>query len=533
MSRNCPEKIPCLSVYQSCAIRCDLLGLDVPDHLGILLDTTIGSEETHAGDCENGLVQPSLLVLEGFINGIVSLDVCFKVGRSQPVVVVDDSVGQSRELIRMTEHTTVDGIKDLLETFVNQDTFVGMLVTDVFNIFGKVTEQEDVVFANLSGDFDVGTIAGTDDETTVKNKLHVGSTRGLGTGSRDVLTDIRGRCDDLTLGNVVVLDEDDLQGITNLRVIVDNSANLVDKVNNALGHPVTRSSLATEDRNSRLHLLSLLWRHSLQSEITVDDTEDVELLTLVLVNTLDLNVKQGCRVDFYAGSLLDVVGKAGLVGKLDVLESFAELLVIGIVLDLVQKGKVLQEVIATKLRGNEFGQLRIGLVQPTARSDTVGDIGELVLTIDLDKVLENGCLDEVGVQFCYTVDLVRTNDGKESHADHLGVRFFNDRNTREHIAILGEGTLNVLQEVQVDLVDDLEVARKQVLDQWDGPFLESLCHDGVVGVTESVGYNAPGSVPIKTFVIDQDTLQLWNGKSRVGVVELDSDLVGELLPSLL
>jgi transposase-like protein len=55
----------------------------------------------------------------------------------------------------------------------------------------------------------------------------------------------------------------------------------------------------------------------------------------------------------------------------------------------------------------------------------------------------------------------------------------------------------------------------------------------MVGVTESVDNNAPCSVPIKTLVVNQDTLQLWDGKSRVSVVELNGNLVGELLPGLL
>lgn len=163
----------------------------------------------------------------------------------------------------MTKHAIVDGIEDLLETVVDQDAFVGVLVTDVLNVLSQVSEQEDVVLANLSGDLDVGTVASTDDETTVEDEFHVRSTRSLSTGSGDVLTDIRGRGNDFTLGHIVVFDEDDLECIANLRIVVDDSANFVDKMDDTLSHPVAGSSLATKDGDPRLHLLSLFGRHSL------------------------------------------------------------------------------------------------------------------------------------------------------------------------------------------------------------------------------------------------------------------------------
>lgn len=44
----------------------------------------------------------------------------------------------------------------------------------------------------------------------------------------------------------------------------------------------------------------------------------------------------------------------------------------------------------------------------------------------------------------------------------------------------------------VDLVDDLQVARQQVLEEVDGPALQSLRQDGVVGVGAGTNHNVPG-----------------------------------------
>jgi hypothetical protein len=121
----------------------------------------------------------------------------------------------------------------------------------------------------------------------------------------------------------------------------------------------------------------------------------------------------------------------------------------------VQQSQVFQEVVATKLGCNELGELGVGLVQPSARCDTICDVCELVGSIDLDKVLEDGSLDQIRVQLGYTVDLMGANQGEEGHADHLGLRLFNDRDTSEKIAVTREVALNELEEVQVYVIHDL------------------------------------------------------------------------------
>lgn len=93
----------------------------------------------------------------------------------------------------------------------------------------------------------VCTIARSDDETAVQAELHVTRTTGLCSGSGNVLANVAGRADDLGLADVVVAQEDDLERITNIRIVVDDVAYLAHKVNDRLRHPVARSCLATED----------------------------------------------------------------------------------------------------------------------------------------------------------------------------------------------------------------------------------------------------------------------------------------------
>lgn len=112
-----------------------------------------------------------------------------------------------------------------------------------------------------------------------------------------MLADVRSRANDLSLADIVVLEIDDLKQITDIFVAVYNLADLVDEMNDCFGHPISRSRFATEDGDTRSQLLLFFWRHGFDCEVPMDDTENVQLLPLVFVNTLHLNIKEGGRVD--------------------------------------------------------------------------------------------------------------------------------------------------------------------------------------------------------------------------------------------
>ena len=103
----------------------------------------------------------------------------------------------------------------------------------------------------------VSAIAGSDNETTVEDELHVASPRSFSSSCGDVFAHVAGGDDDLSLTDVVILYENHLEEVTNILVIIDNSSNAVDQVNNGLGHPVSRGSLPAEDRHSGGKLLAL------------------------------------------------------------------------------------------------------------------------------------------------------------------------------------------------------------------------------------------------------------------------------------
>ncbi len=67
-----------------------------------------------------------------------------------------------------------------------------------------------------------------------------------------------------------------------------------------------------------------------------------------------------------------------------------------------------------------------------------------------------------------------------------------------------------LQVPGVDFVDDLQVARQNMLEHADRPALQGLGQEGVVGVGEGLGADLPGFVPAQMLQVHQDAHQLWD-----------------------
>ena len=102
------------------------------------------------------------------------------------------------------------------------------------------------------------------------------------------------------------------------------------------------------------------------------------------------------------------------------------------------------------------------------------------------------------------------------------------RLTRSSAALVArEAAPHLRDEAAVDLEDDLEVPRQQQLEPAQRPFLQRLGQQRVVGVGERPSREVPGLVPAEARLVEQDPHQLGHGQARMGVVELDRDLVGQ------
>lgn len=133
--------------------------LGIPDLLCILFDATIRAEEAHSRHGSNGLGQPFVLVFVRLIDELLRVDVALEVVGDQVVIaMVDNAVDQSAELACIAERPVADGVKNARQLRVELEAAVEVVVTEIFDILGEITEQEDVVLADFSGDLNVRTV---------------------------------------------------------------------------------------------------------------------------------------------------------------------------------------------------------------------------------------------------------------------------------------------------------------------------------------------------------------------------------------
>lgn len=84
------------------------------------------------------------------------LDVAVEVVADEVVVaVVANGADEGGELVGVAEGVGLDGVEDFDQVRVDGMGAVVVCVAQVFDVFGQVAEEEDVVLADLAGDFDL------------------------------------------------------------------------------------------------------------------------------------------------------------------------------------------------------------------------------------------------------------------------------------------------------------------------------------------------------------------------------------------
>ncbi len=82
---------------------------------------------------------------------------------------------------------------------------------EVFNLLNPSSENENVLGTNLLIDFNISSIHGSNNQPSIHHKLHIAGSRSLSASCRDMLAQLRGRDDDLGIGDIVVGKEDNFE----------------------------------------------------------------------------------------------------------------------------------------------------------------------------------------------------------------------------------------------------------------------------------------------------------------------------------
>ena len=321
-------------------------------------------------------------------------------------------------------------------------------------------------------------------------------------------------------GDVVVLHVDHLHILADLRITVDEVRNRTDKGDNLLGHKVAGGRLGSEDIGVRDPACV---RIGLNGAVPHEDAQGVHILPLVLVQALDLYVKDGGGLHLNFCIFIDQRRQILLILELDLTNAVEHGLVIRKFLQIFQLIQIVHKFVPDQLR-DQRGQARIGLAEPAARGDAVGDIGEFHGR-EAVEIAEHGLFEDFAVQGGHTIDMVAGRHTEVRHADDSA----GDDGRVFHNAGIVRGPPDEGAQAVVDLPRDLIHTRQQTLEQVLRPALKRLAHDRVVGVRHGIGDNAPCVIPAVSAVVKQDAHQLRNSQRGMRVIDMDGRFIGEVI----
>jgi hypothetical protein len=107
-------------------------------------------------------------------------------------------------------------------------------------------------------------------------------------------------------------------------------------------------------------------------------SKSIHKLSLILVDSLNLNGKQRVGIDRNSESPFDIICQSDFIIHLDFIEFLYENWIIHFVLKFLEKDGIGEPLVITEGFSEQSGKLRIALQQPSSESDSVGDILELV-----------------------------------------------------------------------------------------------------------------------------------------------------------
>ena len=161
----------------------------------------------------------------------------------------------------------------------------------------------------------------------------------------------------------------------------------------------------------------------------------------------------------------------------------------------------------------------------------MGDAVGLVVEhagIELIEIAQGGVLQDHGVDLCHTVDAVGTDDGQASHMHEAAL---NDGDGAHLVLVARIALPDELQVTVVDLLDDHVDAGQQLLEHIHRPGFQCFRQDSMVGVSHSVAHHCPCFIPFHLLLIHKDAHELRHDESRVCIVDMQGNLLGEVAQS--
>src|SRR5262249_13593672 len=129
-----------------------------------------------------------------------------------------------------------------------------------------------------------------------------------------------------------------------------------------------------------------------------------------------------------------------------------------------------------------------------------------------------------------TVSAMRADDSKVGHPDLALWALFHETYSLNAVLISGKASSYLINQATIDFIDYFEVTGQHPFKPDDRPFLKSFGQERVISVGQSPSSKVPSLIPSEMHLIEQNPHQFWHRHRRVGIIELNSNLVRECAP---
>ena len=308
----------------------------------------------------------------------------------------------------------------------------------------------------------------------------------------------------LCIGAVIVLHEDDLHHAVHSRIAVDEIGHAVYIMNNCFCTAVARRSFCTEDECGGRKVLDAA---VLDRQIQIHDAQRIEQLALILMQALDLHVKDKRWVKCNALMLLDHAAQLAFLLKLD----GVELLDGHFVNTSLQSFQLVEmfQISCADLAVEQTAEFRVRQAQPAAGRNAVGLVLE-ALGVDGIPVFEQIVLENLRVNLGNAVD---TGGHIDRQIRHMRLPILDDKERCMRVLLLEFG---------IDTLDNLADLRHNRTQQFQIPFFKRLCHDSVVRIGKHAAGQFKRGIKVQSFG-HQQTDQFRDGHGWMRIVQLNSD----------
>jgi hypothetical protein len=247
------------------------------------------------------------------------------------------------------------------------------------------------------------------------------------------------------------------------------------------------------------------------------------------MDALDLDIEQACGIEAERERRAHVIRQTGLRLQLAGQEALSESWIIR------ERGQPFELLrfpdprLADRI-GEQRSQGRIDLFQPSAMRHAIGLVLK-TLGPQRGEIRDERLGDQPGMQRGYAVHRVAPDNREVRHADTLPPAFPDEGHALNALLVAGPALSDLLKEAIVNLVNDLEVARQDLLQQFDWPRLQSLRHQRVVGVPANRARPLPGLIPFDAVLVNQRPHQLGHRQRGMRIVHLQRHALGQLVQS--